>query len=132
MRESFTELYPGPMALLPHLRFIEPLNPNDEKFKYPSEPYVFVCDYVVRSEDYIDVTACMAQGISQAAWDAMARLRDEVAKDERIGWYAVHNGDLELAQEERNRMKLQQAHEGAEVTDEVAQRLEVRNLRAVT
>ncbi|KAL9009860.1 MAG: hypothetical protein Q9173_005150 [Seirophora scorigena] len=101
MRENFKELYPGAMEHLPHLRFIEPLNPNAEKFAYPAEPYVFICDVVVRSEDYIDITKEMANGIPQLVWDAMAELRDAIAKDEGIGWYAVHNGDLELAKQER-------------------------------
>ncbi|KAL8709429.1 MAG: hypothetical protein Q9220_005812 [cf. Caloplaca sp. 1 TL-2023] len=103
MNENFQELYPGPMANLPPLRFIEPLNPNNEKFKYPSEPYVFVADVVVQSEDYIDVTEAMNKGIRAAQWDAMADLRDQIAKGEKIGWFVVHNGDRELAQQERRK-----------------------------
>ncbi|KAL8859628.1 MAG: hypothetical protein Q9178_004027 [Gyalolechia marmorata] len=103
MDENFRELYPGPMAHLPPLRFIEPLNPNTEKFKYPSEPYAYVADVVVQSEDVIDVTEVMNKGIRAAQWDAMADLRDIIAKGEKIGWFVVHNGDRHLAQQERLR-----------------------------
>ncbi|KAL8645777.1 MAG: hypothetical protein Q9210_006522, partial [Variospora velana] len=121
MRENFSKLYPDAMEHLPHLRFIEPLNPNTEKFAYPAEPYVFICDVVVRSEDYIDITKEMAKGITQAEWDAMAELRDAIAKDEGIGWYAVHNGDLELAKQEREAWD---EEDGVEETNGVAHRIE--------
>lgn len=121
MRENFRELYPNAMQNLPHLRFIEPFNPNTEKFAYPSEPYVFVCDYVVRSGDHIDITKEMAKGITQAEWDAMAELRDAIAKDEGIGWYAVHNGDLDLAKHER---ELSREENGSKKSDEAAERIE--------
>lgn len=122
MRANFKLLYPGPMAELPHLRFIEPLNPHKEKFAYPSEPYVFVCDFVVRSEEYIDVAAEMARGVTPAQWHAMMDLRNEVAKVAKIGWFAVHNGDLEVAKQER-RVELE--HDGGAEVDEVAERIEV-------
>ncbi len=124
MRLSFKLLYPGPMAELPHLRFIEPLNPNTNKEEsaYESEPYVFVCDFVVRSEKYIDVAAEMARGVTPTQWHAMMDLRNELAKDAKIGWYAVHNGDLEVAKEER-RVELEQ--DGRAEVDEVAERIEV-------
>ncbi|ETN41216.1 uncharacterized protein HMPREF1541_03151 [Cyphellophora europaea CBS 101466] len=31
--------------------------------------------------------------ISPDAWDALAELRDQLAKDEKIGWWVVYNGD---------------------------------------
>lgn len=31
------------------------------------------------------------------AWDALAELRDQLAKDEKIGWWVVYNGDPERA-----------------------------------
>ncbi|KAL8677437.1 MAG: hypothetical protein Q9186_006145 [Xanthomendoza sp. 1 TL-2023] len=116
MNENFREIYPGPMANLPPLRFIEPLNPNNEKFKYPSEPYVYVADVVVQSEDVIDVTEAMNTGIRAAQWDAMADLRDIIAKGEKIGWFVVHNGDRQLAQQER----LRKDENGDDETDEEA------------
>lgn len=107
MNENFCELYPGPMAKLPPLRFIEPLNANNEKFNYPSEPFAFVADAVVQSEDWIDVTHAMNKAhIPAAQWDAMADLRDLIAKGEKIGWFVVHNGDRELAKQERLRKEL--------------------------
>ncbi|KAL9048432.1 MAG: hypothetical protein Q9206_006037 [Seirophora lacunosa] len=127
MRENFKELYPGAMKHLPHLRFIEPLNPNAEKFAYPAEPHVFICDVVVRSEDYIDITKEMANGIPQVVWDAMAELRDAIAKDEGIGWYAVHNGDLELAKQEREARDEEDA--GEEHDDEADRIQEERNIK---
>ncbi|KAL8988168.1 MAG: hypothetical protein Q9177_002713, partial [Variospora cf. flavescens] len=125
MRENFRKLYPDAMEHLPHLRFIEPLNPNTEKFAYPAEPYVFICDVVVRSEDYIDISKEMAKGITQAEWDAMAELRDAIAKDEGIGWYAVHNGDLELAKQEREAWD---EEDGVEESNGVAHRTELSTL----
>lgn len=116
MNENFRELYPGPMANLPPLRFIEPLNPNNEKFKYPSEPYAYVADVVVQSEDVIDVTEVMNTGIRAAQWDAMADLRDMIAKGEKIGWFVVHNGDRQLAQQER----LRKDENGLKGTDDEA------------
>ncbi|KAL8734315.1 MAG: hypothetical protein Q9166_001513 [cf. Caloplaca sp. 2 TL-2023] len=114
MNENFRELYPDPMANLPPLRFIEPLNPNNEKFKYPSEPYAYVADVVIQSEDVIDVTEVMNKGISAAQWDAMADLRDIIAKGEKIGWFVVHNGDRHLAQQER----LRKEENGVQRTDD--------------
>ncbi|KAL8691887.1 MAG: hypothetical protein Q9218_002992 [Villophora microphyllina] len=102
MNENFRELYPEAMAKLPTLRFIEPFNANNEKFKYPSEPYAFVVDAVVQNEDWIDVTDAMNKThIPAAQWDAMADLRDIIAKGEKIGWFVVHNGDRELAKQEK-------------------------------
>lgn len=45
----------------------------------------------------MDVGAAMGRGggISGETWDAMADLRDEIAKDESVGWFAVWNGDVE-------------------------------------
>ncbi|KAL8842910.1 MAG: hypothetical protein Q9170_000314 [Blastenia crenularia] len=120
MNEKFRKLYPDPMRILPTLRFIEPLNPNNEKFKYPSEPYVFVADVVVQSEDIIDVTKAMSISIRPAQWEALAELRDYIAPKEKIGWYVVHNGDLEIAEQER----LMKEENGVEVHDDPAHRIE--------
>ena len=35
--------------------------------------------------------------IPSDAWDALAELRDKLAKDEKIGWWVVYNGDPERA-----------------------------------
>ena len=45
----------------------------------------------------MDVGAAMGRGggIGGETWDAMADLRDEIAKDEIVGWFAVWNGDVE-------------------------------------
>lgn len=123
MNEKFAKLYPGPMANLPALRFIEPLNPNNEKFKYPSEPYVFVSDVVVQSEDFIDVTQAMSIPIRPAQWESLAELRDQIAPDEKIGWFVVHNGDLEIAEQER----VMKEENGIEVDDDPAERIKVFN-----
>ncbi|KAI4267423.1 MAG: hypothetical protein L6R38_008261 [Xanthoria sp. 2 TBL-2021] len=121
MNENFRELYPGPMANLPPLRFIEPLNPNNEKFKYPSEPHAYVADVVVQSEDVIDVTEVMNKGIRAAQWDAMADLRDIIAKGEKIGWFVVHNGDRHLAQQERLKKDENGANGAEDEADAVAE-----------
>ncbi|KAL9599404.1 MAG: hypothetical protein Q9219_003841 [cf. Caloplaca sp. 3 TL-2023] len=120
MNEVFRKLYPGPMADLFPLRFIEPLNPNNEKFKYPSEPYVFVSDVVVQSEDFIDVTQAMSISIRPAQWEALAELRDQIAPKQKIGWYVVHNGDPAVAQQER----LGKAENGIDVNNGPTRRLE--------
>lgn len=126
MNEKFGKLYPGPMANLPALRFIEPLNPNTEKFKYPSEPYVFVADVVVQSEDFIDVTQAMSIPIRPAQWESLAELRDHIAPDEKIGWFVVHNGDLEVAEQER----LMKEENGLEVDNDPADRIKVLRIFA--
>ncbi|KAL8870986.1 MAG: hypothetical protein Q9174_003087 [Haloplaca sp. 1 TL-2023] len=115
MNDNFRDLYPNIMDKLPGLRFIEPLNPNTEKFKYPSEPFVFVADVVVQSEDYIDVVEAMNRGVRAHQWDAMADLRDQIAKEEKIAWYVVHNGDRQLAKQER--LKKEQNGETSTVED---------------
>lgn len=127
MKKSFEELFPGPMAKLSHLRFIEPLNPNNEKHAHPAEAYVFVCDFVVRREDSIDVQVEMAKGVSPTVWEAMAGLRDTIAEGAKIGWYAVHNGDLDLAKQEREGRK---EENGDEEMDEASHRIEVRLCRS--
>ena len=124
MNENLKKLHSGPMKNLPPLRFIEPLNPNNEKFKYPSEPYVFVADVVVQSEDWIDVTDAMKTPIRPSQWEALAELRDHLAPKEKIGWYVVHNGDLEIAEQER----LMKAENGVEVNGDPAARIEVYEL----
>ncbi|KAL8663083.1 MAG: hypothetical protein Q9202_004120 [Teloschistes flavicans] len=125
MNENFCELYPGPMAKLPPLRFIEPLNANNEKFNYPSEPFAFVADAVVQSEDWIDVTHAMNKAhIPAAQWDAMADLRDLIAKGEKIGWFVVHNGDRELAKQERLRKELNGFASSMDETEAQAEAIE--------
>ncbi|KAI4200341.1 MAG: hypothetical protein LQ350_003989 [Teloschistes chrysophthalmus] len=122
MNENFRDLYPGPMAKLPPLRFIEPLNANNEKFKYPSEPYAFVVDAVVQSEDWIDVTDAMNKAhIPASQWDAMADLRDIIARGEKIGWFVVHNGDRELAKQERLRKEANGFQTSADETEAAEQ-----------
>ncbi|KAL8718809.1 MAG: hypothetical protein Q9225_004093, partial [Loekoesia sp. 1 TL-2023] len=120
MNQKFEELHPAAMANLPPLRFIEPLNPNSEKFNYPSEPYVFVADVVVQSEDFIDVTQTMGAHIPRTQLEALTELRDRIAPGKKIGWYVVHNGDPEIAEQER----LVEEDDGNEVNDDAADRVE--------
>ena len=45
----------------------------------------------------IDIGEAMGRGrgLGGEAWDAMADLRDEISKEEAVGWFAVWNGDVE-------------------------------------
>lgn len=45
----------------------------------------------------VNVEDVMASGpgVSPAAWEALADLRDKVANGEKIGWFVVYNGDPE-------------------------------------
>ena len=43
----------------------------------------------------VDVKKIMDLGVRSETWDAMADLRDEVAKGEMLGWWVVWNGDPE-------------------------------------
>ena len=45
----------------------------------------------------MDVGAAMGRGggIGGETWDAMADLRDEIAQDATVGWFAVWNGDVD-------------------------------------
>ena len=60
-----------------------------------AQPYAYVVDRVIRADLSIDVTEQMSRSLGVKAWDAMADLRDELAPDEKVGWFAVFNGDVE-------------------------------------
>jgi hypothetical protein len=52
----------------------------------------------------VNVEDVMASGpgVSPAAWEALADLRDEIANGEKIGWFVVYNGDPERKIEPRD------------------------------
>lgn len=83
----------------------------------------------------------MREGVTPAAWAAMVKLRDKIANGEQMGWFAVHNGDMGVAEMERKRMmgepievlddddeQLQLKDYGDEQTQEVPERVKVRIL----
>ena len=92
---NFDTIYPGLMPCLPNLRFIEQYNPADTSAGATSQPFAFVTDRIEQSELSIDVGEVMARGVGVAGWDALADLRDQLAPGEKIGWFAVYNGDEE-------------------------------------
>jgi hypothetical protein len=52
----------------------------------------------------VNVEDVMASGpgVSPAAWEALADLRDKIANGEKIGWFVVYNGDPERKIERRD------------------------------
>ena len=86
--------YPSLLNNLPNLAFIEQYNPDD--LRTGAQPFAYVADKVIRADLAINVTECMGnQSLGVKTWDAMADLRDELAPDEKVGWYSVYNGDTE-------------------------------------
>lgn len=87
--------YPHLLTHLPDLAFIEQHDPED--LHTGAQPYAFVADRVVRTDLSVDLGECMSQSLGVNAWDAMADLRDELAGEEKVGWWAVWNGDVDRA-----------------------------------
>ena len=102
---NFRTIYPNLMPALPNLRFVEQYNPTDTSATATSQPFAFVTDKVEKSELSIDVNDVMAQGVGAAGWDALADLRDQLAPGEKIGWFAVYNGDEERLAEAENEVE---------------------------
>jgi hypothetical protein len=59
------------------------------------QPFNSPPDIRALSANIHDITTDNA--IPPDAWDALAELRDALAKDEKIGWWVVYNGDPERA-----------------------------------
>lgn len=87
--------HPKQVKALPDLTFVEQYDPDDVGPKAGCQPYAFVADRVVEADLSIDVGEAMNKSISVKEWDAMVDLRDELAKDEKVGWYVVYNGDVD-------------------------------------
>ena len=72
---------------------VEEYDPSDEGGEV--QEYAWVADQIVRVNGDADVKRAKEQGLRGEAWDAMADLRDEVAKGEALGWWVILNGDPE-------------------------------------
>lgn len=91
--ESFRSLYPKAMKSLPHLRFIEQYDPSDTSASALSQPYAYVADKVEICKLNLDITDIMVKGIAKDGWDALMDLKDNLARDAKLGWWVVYNGD---------------------------------------
>ena len=111
MLDDFRKHFPGIMVNLPELRFIEQYNAADLGPDAVSQPWAFVADKVVKSDYSIDVTDVMNKGIDTKSWEAMAELRDKIAPQANIGWFAVFNSDEE-------RIKMQEQDDAGTSSDE--------------
>ena len=95
MITSLRRLYPQLLADLPDLQMVEEYDPNDESAGSSVQEYAYLADKVVKHNTGIDVKEVQDQGIAAGQWGAMADLKEEVAKGERLGWWVVFNGDPE-------------------------------------
>ncbi len=111
LRASFRTLYPDPMRQLPHLQFVEQYDEKDTSPNATSQPYAFVADKVERCGLSADVGEVMGRGVGAEGWGALAELRDQLAKGEKVGWWVVYCGD-----EERWAPGLEEREEASEVS----------------
>ena len=94
-KESFQQLYPAAMNALPELHFVEQYDPLDTSKHATSQPYAFVADKIEVCRLSVSVNAAMHKGVPQGGWDALVDLRDHIAPGEQVGWWVVHNGDVQ-------------------------------------
>ncbi|MDI1487563.1 MAG: hypothetical protein OHK93_006833 [Ramalina farinacea] len=90
---SLRTSHPQIMSKIPSLKMVEEYDPSDEGGEV--QEYAWVADQIVRVNGDADVKRAKEQGLRGEAWDAMADLRDEVAKGEALGWWVILNGDPE-------------------------------------
>ena len=91
--ENLTTNHPDIMKNLPMLRFVEQYNPDDISHAALSQPFVYVADRVEVNDLSISVEEMQAKGIPTGQWDSLVELRDKLAPEEKIGWWAVYCGD---------------------------------------
>ncbi|WEW54903.1 hypothetical protein PRK78_000330 [Emydomyces testavorans] len=102
---SFKRIDPNIPYHLPGLRLIEPYDPDDISDTALSQPYAFVAAKVVTIPDdgqqgrmlSLNVSEIIEKGpeLSPGGPEALRRLRDFLAPEEKIGWWVVYNGDPE-------------------------------------
>lgn len=90
-RKVLSGLYPGILKKVPNLQFIEQYDPEDEDVSF--QPYAFVVDKLHTADLSINASKALSEGVGGATWDAMGDLKDGLAKNAEMGWYAVWNGD---------------------------------------
>ena len=87
------------MSSLPHLRFVEQYDPADLSSGALSQPFAFVADRVELCHLSLDVSDTMERGVVEAgnsssrSWDALLDLREQLAPEQKLGWWIVYNGD---------------------------------------
>ncbi|KAL9634375.1 MAG: hypothetical protein Q9164_004126 [Protoblastenia rupestris] len=95
MIASLRRLHPKLLVDLPDLQMVEEYDPSNESAFSSVQEYAYLADKVVKHSTGIDVKEVQDSGIPAAQWGAMADLREEVSKGEKLGWYVVFNGDPE-------------------------------------
>ena len=95
MITSLRRLYPHLLADLPDLQMVEEYDPSDETDAGNVQEYAYLADKVVKHSTGIDIKEVQDQGIPTQTWGAMADLREEIAKGEKLGWWVIFNGDPE-------------------------------------
>ena len=91
--ENFQGKFPDIMSSLPKLRFVEQYDPQDVSESALSQPYAFVADKVELCHLSLDVTDMMEKGVTQSCWDALMDLKEQLAPEQKLGWWIVYNGD---------------------------------------
>lgn len=110
LHNNFHEQWPGIVARLPGLQFVEQYDPDDLTVK--DQPYAYVCDLVYAIRLGIDIDEVRGGGTSDDQRAAIAELRDKVTPDAKLGWFVVVNGDVErwappLEDEDEDELELQ-------------------------
>jgi len=95
--ESLEVQFPEIMSGAPKVRFMEQYDPADVSSNAQSQPFAYVCDAVIKGELSIDIEQTRSHSIAAKDWQAMADLRDALAPEATLGWFAVYNGDEERA-----------------------------------
>lgn len=92
---SFHDLHPEIMALIPTLRFMEQYDPKNITIK--NQDFAYVADVVHEIHLGADVDELRDGHTPYEQWEALRQLRTKIAPDEKIAWYVVYCGDLERA-----------------------------------
>ncbi|KAI1931800.1 hypothetical protein LOZ58_001127 [Ophidiomyces ophidiicola] len=103
--QSFKRIDPNIPYHLPGLQLIEQYDPSDLSDAALSQPYVFVAAKVITMPDEeqpgrllsLNISEMIDKGpeLSPGGPEALRRLRDFLAPEEKIGWWVVYNGDPE-------------------------------------
>ena len=103
--ESFKRTNPDILSHLPDLQLIEQHDPEDISPGAVSQPYAFVAAKVHVFGDStqpggplsldLDNIVHEGPGLSESGLEALSKLRDTLAPEEKIGWSIVYNGDPE-------------------------------------
>ena len=95
--KNFSQLYPECMEHLNRLRFVEQFDPNDQSSNAVSQPFAYVADMVEEVKLGVEIDEVRGRGLNNEQWNAIMELRDQLAPEEKVGWYIVVCGDEERA-----------------------------------